>query len=84
MDTEASSGSYAMRVRRVSKSFPAVPARRAVREGRLAATVFQDARAQGRSAEETAVRIVRGERSEKPVWVSFRRVTRENVDPYRR
>ena len=54
----------------------------AVKDGRLDATVFQDARAQGGAAVETAVKIVRGQPCEKQVFIPFQLVTRENVDRY--
>lgn len=52
---------------------------RAVREGRLDATVFQDSRGQGGAAVETALRILRGEPFEREVFIPFQRVTRDNV-----
>lgn len=51
----------------------------AVRDGRLDATVFQDARGQGAAAVETAVRIVRKQPYEKSVMIPFQLVTRDNV-----
>lgn len=55
---------------------------KAVREGRLDATVFQDARGQAGAALETAVKIVRRQPYEKQVLIPFRLVTRENVDRF--
>lgn len=54
----------------------------AIKAGRLDATVFQDAQAQGCRAVETAVNIVRDQPFEKNVLIPFRLVTRENVDQY--
>ena len=54
----------------------------AVKDGRLDATVFQDARGQGGTAVETAVKIIRKEPFEKQVFIPFRLVTRENIDQY--
>jgi inositol transport system substrate-binding protein len=51
----------------------------AVRDGRLDATVFQDARGQGGAAVETAVRIARKQPYEKQTMIPFRLVTKENV-----
>jgi inositol transport system substrate-binding protein len=51
----------------------------AVKDGRLDATVFQDARAQGGTAVETAVRIARGQPFEPQVYIPFQLVTRTNV-----
>ncbi|MBN2506678.1 MAG: sugar ABC transporter substrate-binding protein [Verrucomicrobia bacterium] len=54
----------------------------AVREGRLDATVFQDARAQAGQALETAVRILRGEPYSKTTLIPFQLVTRDNVGQF--
>ncbi|MBI4875549.1 MAG: sugar ABC transporter substrate-binding protein [Acidobacteria bacterium] len=54
----------------------------AVRDGRLDATVFQDARGQAGAAVETAVKIVRKQPYEKEVYIPFRLVTKENVGQY--
>jgi len=54
----------------------------AVRDGRLDATVFQDARGQGGTAIETAVRIVRKQPFDKETMIPFHLVTRENVGQY--
>ncbi|HUK16599.1 MAG TPA: sugar ABC transporter substrate-binding protein [Bryobacteraceae bacterium] len=55
---------------------------RAVRDGRLDATVFQDATGQGRAAVETAAKIIRHEPYEKQVLIPFQLVTRDNVARY--
>lgn len=54
----------------------------AVSDGRLDATVFQDAKGQGGTAVETAVKLLRNEPFEKSVHIPFRLVTRENVTNY--
>jgi inositol transport system substrate-binding protein len=54
----------------------------AVKEGRLDATVFQDARGQGGTAVETAVKIVRKQPFEKQLFIPFKLVTQENVDEF--
>lgn len=54
-------------------------ATRAVRDGRLDATVFQDAAGQAGMALETAVQIVRGQPYEKEVFIPFRLITRETA-----
>ena len=54
----------------------------AVREGRLDATVFQDAKGQGSTAVETAVKIIRKQPYEKQVYIPFQLVTKENVPQY--
>lgn len=54
----------------------------AVKEGRLDATVFQNAKGQGRTSVETALQIIKGEPYEKEVFIPFELVTAENVDAY--
>jgi len=49
----------------------------AVKEKRLDATVFQDARAQGATAVETAVKIARKEAYEEAVYIPFKLITSE-------
>jgi inositol transport system substrate-binding protein len=56
----------------------------AVKDGRLDATVFQDARGQGGAAVETAVKIIRKEPYAKEVFIPFRLVTKENVAEFLR
>jgi inositol transport system substrate-binding protein len=51
----------------------------AVKDKRLDATVFQDARAQGATAVETAVRIARNEPFEEQVFIPFKLITAANV-----
>ena len=55
---------------------------KAVEQGRLDATVFQNARRQAEGALETAVWIVNGQPYEKRVLIPFELVTRENVSGY--
>ncbi len=52
----------------------------AVKAGRLDATVFQDAKGQGRTAVEVALKIARKEPFEKETFIPFQLVTRENAD----
>ena len=54
----------------------------AVRDGRLDATVFQDARGQGGTAVETAVKIVRKQPYEKQALIPFQLVTKQNLDQF--
>jgi inositol transport system substrate-binding protein len=54
----------------------------AVKDGRLDATVFQDAQGQASAAVETAVKIVRKQPYEKQVYVPFHLVTKSNVNEY--
>jgi inositol transport system substrate-binding protein len=55
---------------------------RAVKDGRLDATVFQDAKGQGAAAVATAVKIMRHEAYEKQTMIPFQLVTRENVGTF--
>jgi inositol transport system substrate-binding protein len=55
---------------------------RAVRDGRLDATVFQDGRGQGRGAVETAVRLIRGEPVTKKSYIPFQLVTQESASQF--
>jgi inositol transport system substrate-binding protein len=55
----------------------------AVRDGRLDATVFQDATGQAGAAIETALHIVRKEPFEKQVMIPFRLITKENAGDLR-
>lgn len=54
----------------------------AVKEGRLDATVFQDARGQGGTAVATAVKIIQHEDFEKQVFIPFQLVTKDNIDQF--
>lgn len=54
----------------------------AVRDGRLDATVFQDARQQGGSAVETAVKLIRNQPCDKQVYIPFRLVTKDTVGQF--
>ncbi len=51
----------------------------AVKDGRLDATVFQDAKGQAGTALETAVKIVRHQPYEKQILIPFQLVTKDNV-----
>jgi inositol transport system substrate-binding protein len=54
----------------------------AVKAGRLDATAFQNARAQGATAVEVAVRILRGQSYPQHTLIPFELVPRANVDRY--
>lgn len=54
----------------------------AVRDGRLDATVFQDAKGQGSTAVEVARKLIRGEPVARETYIPFRLVTRENVGEF--
>ena len=51
----------------------------AVKDHRLDATVFQDARGQGSMSVKTAVKIVKKENYDREVFIPFKLVTDENV-----
>ena len=55
----------------------------AVKQGRLDATVFQDAKGQGSTAVQTALKIIRKQPFAKETYIPFQLVTRENVDQFR-
>jgi inositol transport system substrate-binding protein len=54
----------------------------AVKDGRLDATVFQDAQGQGRTAVEVAVKLIRKQPVEKKTLIPFQLVTKDNVNQY--
>lgn len=63
----------------------AIPdALKAVEEGKLAATVFQDARGQGAGAVEIALRAAKGEKVEKVNYIPFQLVTKENLANFKK
>jgi inositol transport system substrate-binding protein len=55
-----------------------------VKDGKLDATVFQDAKAQAGTALETVLKILRKEEFERESYVPFQLVTKENVDKFAR
>lgn len=55
----------------------------AVKDGKLACSIFQDAKGQGAGAAEIAATAVReGKAPEKVVWVPFQLITKENADQF--
>ena len=54
----------------------------AVRDGRMDATVFQDAKGQGSTAVDIAVKIIRKQPHDKQVYIPFQLVTKDNVAQY--
>jgi inositol transport system substrate-binding protein len=54
----------------------------AVKDGRLDATVFQDAQGQGGNAVEVALKILRKQPYDKQVFIPFQLVTKDNVGKY--
>ena len=53
-----------------------------VKEGKLAATVLQDAAGQGGTAVEVAVQAIHGETPDAFTWINFILINPENVDQY--
>lgn len=56
---------------------------KAVDEGKLVGTVFQDAKGQGALAVELAYKIIKGEKIEHNYYIPFKLVTKENLKEYR-
>ncbi|MBB5575806.1 sugar ABC transporter substrate-binding protein [Rhizobium paranaense] len=54
----------------------------AMKAGDLKVTVFQDAKAQGRGAVDTALKAVKGDQIDKEVWIPFKLVTNENMSQF--
>jgi ABC-type sugar transport system substrate-binding protein len=55
---------------------------REMERGNLALTVFQDPKAQGRGAVETAVKLTKGEQVDSFVWIPFQLVIRDNYKEF--
>ena len=55
---------------------------KAVKDGRLDATVFQDARGQGAGSIETALKIIRKQPFDRQVFIPFQLVTKENIGQF--
>jgi inositol transport system substrate-binding protein len=58
------------------------PAKEAVKNGEMAMTVFQNAKAQGKVALEFAIKAAKGQKIDKFGWVPFEPVTIDNVANY--
>jgi len=54
----------------------------ALQSGDMDITVFQDAAGQGRGAVDTALRLIRGEATDKKVYIPFQLVTADNVGDF--
>lgn len=55
---------------------------KAVKDGKLNATVFQDAKGQGEKSIEVAVDYLKGKQIEQEYWIPFQLVTPENLDQF--
>ena len=53
-----------------------------VKDGKLDATVLQDAKGQGGTGVEVADKAIKGEAGEAVTWIDFVLITPENVDQY--
>lgn len=51
----------------------------AMKSGDLKVTVFQDAKAQGQGAVDTALKAIKGEQIDREVWIPFKLVTKDNM-----
>jgi inositol transport system substrate-binding protein len=54
----------------------------ALKDGRLACTVFQNAKGQGAGAADYVIRALKGETLEPINWVPYELITKENADDY--
>ncbi len=50
-----------------------------MKSGDLKVTVFQDAKAQGRGAVDTAIEAINGQKIDREVWIPFKLVTKGNM-----
>ena len=57
---------------------------KAVKDGKLCATVFQDARGQGTMALDIAVKLINGEKVDHSNYIPFQLVTRENLSEFQK
>jgi inositol transport system substrate-binding protein len=61
----------------------AIPdALQAVKDGKLACTVFQDSKGQGSKSVDVAIQLVNKEKVDKEVMIPFQLVTKDNVDKF--
>ena len=54
----------------------------AMKAGDLAATVFQDAAGQGKGSLDAAIKLAKGEKVDRKVYIPFQLVTPENLDKF--
>lgn len=55
---------------------------KAVKEGKLVGTVFQDAKGQGALAVELACKLIKGEKVEHNFYIPFKLITKENLNEF--
>ncbi|MGD8203076.1 sugar ABC transporter substrate-binding protein [Pantoea sp. FN0305] len=53
-----------------------------IKNGRMVATVFQDAKGQGEGAVQTAIKLVNGETVQKSVMIPYQLITKENYQQF--
>ncbi len=53
-----------------------------IKNGKMVASVFQDAKGQGEGAVQTAVKLVKGEKVQKIVDIPFQLITKDNYTKY--
>jgi len=53
-----------------------------MKAGDLKVTVFQDAAGQGKGAIDTALKLIKGEKTDKKVYIPFQLVTPDNMDKF--
>lgn len=56
---------------------------KAVEEGKMACTIFQDAKGQGEGAMELAVKAAKGENPQQDKWIPFQLITADNVADFK-
>ena len=49
-----------------------------IKNGKMVATVFQDAKGQGAGAVQTAVKLAKGEQVQKNVFIPYQLITKDN------
>lgn len=53
-----------------------------IKEGKLAGSVFQDAKGQGEAAIDVALGVIRGENPQQETWIPFEKVGMDNVEDF--
>lgn len=53
-----------------------------IKNGRMIATVFQDAKGQGEGAVQTAIKLVKGEKVQKNVMIPYQLITKDNYQQF--
>lgn len=53
-----------------------------LKQGKIVATVFQDAKGQGEGAVQTAIKLVKGEKVQKVVDIPYQLITKDNMEQF--